>query len=53
MEVHDIRIPFGFAIDVICLRRKCNNIDYWVLKYLKLSLTPSLITFDVFVVFLP
>ena len=43
---------FGFALSVICLRKRCHTVNILVMTALSLVLNDSLITIDVFVVVL-
>ena len=46
MEQYSTRLPFGFAMSVLCLVVRSTTINYWVMTSLKLMLTPSFITSD-------
>ena len=52
MERDATREPFGFALDLLYLRRRSTTVNCWVVTALRLVLHHSFITLDVFVVVL-
>ena len=49
MEINSARELLGFSLAVLCLRRRCTNVNSLVVTSFKIMLDYSLITVDVFV----